>query len=163
LTALGILAILALSGCVTSPSLESYRPKDQEEAQVITMLMRIPNGIKSRSVELIMQPYAEDVYIGNFQKYLGVAGPTAPVRISKAELRSVYTEVFRGAKDVSMDVKEFRVAVKGDRAIAEAKTEMLYKIEAGRRESRQQLFRNDVTWQLRRTPAGWKIVEEIWQ
>ena len=161
--AVGLLLALVVSGCVTSSSLESYRAKNQDEAQVVATLLKIPNGIKARSVDMVLQPYAEDVYVGNFQKYLGVAGPTAPLSISKRDLRGVYTEVFRGAKDVSMDVKNFRVSVSGDRAAAEARTEMLYKVEAARREAKQQLFVNDVTWRLQRTPAGWKIVEEIWQ
>lgn len=161
--AVAIALALAASGCVSGSSLESYRPKNQDEALVVSMLLKIPNGIKARSVEMILQPYAEDVYVGNFQKYLGVAGPTAPLSISKRDLRGVYTEVFRGAKDVSMDVKNFRISVSGDRAVAEARTELLYKFEAARREAKQELFVNDVTWRLRRTPAGWKIVEEIWQ
>ena len=49
------------------------------------------------------------------------------------------------------------------RAVAEARTELLFKMEAGRGERREQVFVNDVTWRLRRTPGGWKIVEEIWQ
>ncbi|MBI2164236.1 MAG: nuclear transport factor 2 family protein [candidate division NC10 bacterium] len=161
--AVAIALALAASGCVSGSSLESYRPKNQDEALVVSMLLKIPNGIKARSVEMILQPYAEDVYVGNFQKYLGVAGPTAPLSISKRDLRGVYAEVFRAAKDVSMDVKDFRLTVSGDRAVAEARTELLYKFEAGRREARQDVFRNDVTWRMRRTPAGWKIVEEIWQ
>ncbi len=158
-----LLLALAISGCAGSSTLEAYRPKGQDEAQLVSILMRIPNGIKAKSLDLIMQPYAADVYVGNFQKYLGVASPTAPLSISKSELRDVYSQIFRNAKDVSMDVKEFRVTVTGDHAVAQARTELLYKFEAGRREAKQQLFVNDVPWRLRRTPAGWKIVEEIWQ
>ncbi|GEM_PF-817985 len=161
--ALGVLLVLAASACVSSSTLEGYRAKNQDEALVVTMLLKIPNGIKAKSVEMLLQPYAEDVYVGNFQKYLGVASPTAPLSISKRDLRGVYAEVFRGAKDISMDVKNFRISLSGDHAVAQARTELLYKFEAGRREARQQLFVNDVTWRLRRTPAGWKIVEEIWQ
>ncbi|MBI4842102.1 MAG: nuclear transport factor 2 family protein [candidate division NC10 bacterium] len=159
----GLLLALVVSGCVASSTLEGYRAKNQDEALVVLMLLKIPNGIKARSVEMILQPYAEDVYVGNFQKYLGVASPTAPLSISKRDLRGVYAEVFRGAKDVSMDVKNFRISMTGDRAVAEARTELIYKIEAGRHEAKQQIFLNDVTWRMRRTPAGWKIVEEIWQ
>ena len=158
-----LLLALAISGCAGSSTLEAYRPKGQDEAQLVSILMRIPNGIKAKSLDLIMKPYAADVYVGNFQKYLGVASPTAPLSISKSELRDVYSQIFRNAKDVSMDVKEFRVTVTGDHAVAQARTELLYKFEAGRREAKQQLFVNDVTWRLRRTPAGWKIVEEVWQ
>jgi ketosteroid isomerase-like protein len=152
-----------LSGCASSPSLQSYQPKNQDEALVVSALMKIPNGIKFRSLDLILQPYADDVYIGNFQKYLGVAGPTAPLSISKADLRSVYTQVFRGAKEVDMDVKEFQLTVMGDRAVALAATELLFKVERGRKETGKEIYRNEVTWRLRRTPAGWKIVEEIWR
>lgn len=158
-----LLLALAISGCAGSSTLEAYRPKGQDEAQLVSILMRIPNGIKAKSLDLIMQPYADNVYVGNFQKYLGVASPTAPLSISKSELRDVYSQIFRNAKDVSMDVKNFQINVSGDHAVAQARTELLYKFEAGRREARQQLFVNDVTWRLRRTPAGWKIVEEIWQ
>ncbi|MBS1116071.1 MAG: hypothetical protein H6Q87_455, partial [candidate division NC10 bacterium] len=48
-----------------------------------------------------------------------------------------------------------------DRAVAEAYTELLTKIEAGRKENRQDVIRNEVTWRLRRSPLGWKIHEEI--
>jgi ketosteroid isomerase-like protein len=160
---MGLWLTLVASGCATGPTLQSYRPKDQDEAQIVAILMRIPNGIKARSLDLIMVPYAEDVYVGNFQRYLGVAGPSAPLSISKPELRDVYRQVFRAAKDVSMDVRDFRLHVSGDRAVAEARTELLFKMEAGRKEEREQIYRNDVTWRMRRTPAGWKIVEEIWQ
>ncbi len=153
---------LTLPGCATQ-NLDSYRPKDQDEALVVSMLMKIPNGVKDRSLEMIMQPYAEDVYVGNFQKYLGVAGPQAPLSISKAELRSVYAQVFRASKEVTMTVRDFRLTVSGDRAVAEAITELFFKLEAGRKERRDDTYRNDVTWRLRRTPAGWKIQEEIWQ
>lgn len=163
LLAAGLWLAVTVSGCTTSSTLEGYRPKNPDEALVVSTLLKIPNGIKGRSLDLLMQPYAENVYVGNFQKYLGVAGPTAPLSISKSELRSVYAEVFRGAKDVSMDVKDFSLTLTGDHATVLARTELLFKIEAGRREAKQQLFVNDVTWRLRRTPAGWKIVEEIWQ
>ncbi|MBI3121739.1 MAG: hypothetical protein HYZ03_05615, partial [candidate division NC10 bacterium] len=95
--AVGLLLTLVVSGCATSSTLEGYRAKNQDEALVVSMLLKIPNGIKARSVEMILQPYAEDVYVGNFQKYLGVAGPTASLSISKRDLRGVYTEVFHGA------------------------------------------------------------------
>lgn len=159
---LGFLLAFAVSGCA-APSLDSYQPNNQDEAQIVTSLMKIPNGIKARSVELLLQPYADDAYIGNFQKYLGVAGPTAPLSISKADLRSVYTQVLRSAKEVDMDVKDFQLTVMGDRAVAQAATELLFKVERGRKETGKEIFRNEVTWRLRRTPAGWKIVEEIWR
>jgi len=152
-----------LSSCATHPSLESYPPKNPDEAQVVATLLKIPNGIKIRSLDLILQPYAEDVYVGNFQKYLGVASPTAPASISKADLRSVYTQVLRSAKEVEMDVKDFQLTLTGDRAVAQAATELLFKVERGRKEAGKEIFRNEVTWRLRRTPAGWKIVEEIWR
>jgi ketosteroid isomerase-like protein len=74
-----------------------------------------------------------------------------------------YSELFRASKEISMDVKDFRLTRGGDRAVAEARTELLLKLEGGRREKKDQVFVNDVTWRLRRTPGGWKIVEEIWQ
>jgi ketosteroid isomerase-like protein len=156
-------SIVLLSGCASAPTLESYQPKNPDEAQVVAMLSKIPNGIKIRSLDLILQPYAEDVYVGNFQKYLGVAGPTAPVSISKADLRSVYAQVLRSAKEVEMDVKDFQLTLTGDRAVAQAATELLFKLERGRKETGKEIFRNEVTWRLRRTPGGWKIVEEIWR
>jgi ketosteroid isomerase-like protein len=163
LVLLGLWLTLVVSGCAGGSTLESYKPKNQDEAFIVSMLMRIPNGIKARSLDMILQPYAEDVYVGNFQKYLGVAGPTAPLSLSKPDLREVYYQVFRAAKEISMDVKNVRLTVSGDRAVAEALTELLFKREAGRGENREELFRNDVTWRMRRTPNGWKIVEEIWQ
>ncbi|HSD51456.1 MAG TPA: hypothetical protein VLG48_08610 [Candidatus Methylomirabilis sp.] len=152
-----------LSGCATHPSLERYQPKNRDEAQVVAMLLKIPNGIKAKDVELVLQPYADDVYVGNFQKYLGVASPTAPVSLSKADLRPVYNEVIRSAKQVEMDVKDFQLTLTGDRAVAQAATELLFRVERGRGEKGKEIYRNEVTWRLRRTPLGWRIVEEIWQ
>ena len=163
--ALGLSCIGLISGCLSSTNLQVYQPKDEEESRVVSSLRRIPNGINSRSVDLLMQAYADDVYVANFHKYMGVAGPTAPLSLSKADLREAYTQMFRAVKDVSMEVKDFRVvSVSGDRAVAEASTELIFKFEVGRGESRKgDAYRNDVTWRLRRTPAGWKIVEEVWQ
>jgi len=163
LAALALLSVLVVPGCATSVKMESYKPKNADEAAIVSTLLRIPYGIKSRLMDVLMQPYADDVYVGNFQKYLGVAGPTAPLSISKKDLREVYTELFRASKEISMDVKDFQLTVTGERATAEATTELLLKLEGGRREAKQQVFVNGVTWRLRRTAGGWKIVEEIWQ
>ena len=162
LTALSPLLALAIAGCAMSPKLESYRPKDADENAIVSTLLKIPYGIKARALDVLLQPYAEDVYVGNFFKYLGVARPTAPLSISKADLRVTYAELFRASKDISMDVKDFRLSVTGERAVALARTELLLKHEGGRRDEKEQLFVNDVTWRLRRTAGGWKIVEEIW-
>jgi len=158
----GILLAFAVSGCA-STTLDTYRPKDKDEAQIVSILLRIPEGIKDRSVSLLLLPYAEDVHVGNFQKYLGVASPTAPLSLSKADLRVAYSELFRSVKNISMDVKDFRLTRSGDHAAAEARTELLIKLEGGRKEKKDQVFANDVTWRLRRTPGGWKIVEETWR
>ncbi len=153
---------LLVSGC-TSGYMQYYKPQTQDETIIVSMLMKIPNGIKARSVDMILQPYSEDVYVGNFSKYLGVASQAAPLSVTKADLREIYGSVFRVSKDISMDVKNFQLHVSGDRAVAEARTELLFKKEASRGEERQDLFTNDVTWRMRKTPTGWKIVEEIWQ
>jgi ketosteroid isomerase-like protein len=160
--ALGIGLILATSGCAPQ-NLETYKPKDQDEVFIVSALLRIPEGIKSRSVDMIMQPYADDVYVGNFQKYLGVAGPTAPLSLSRQELRAAYAELLKASKEISMTVKDFRLTVSGNRATAEASTELLLKREATKKEAKEDFFRNEVTWRMRHTPAGWKIVEEMWQ
>jgi len=60
-----------------------------------------------------------------------------------------------------MDVRDFRLVLQGDRASVEAYTELLVKKEAGRKESREELIRNEVTWRLKRGPLGWKIHEEV--
>ena len=161
--ALGLWVTFVASGCASSSTLDTYQPKDADEAMVVSSLIRIPNGVKVKSVDLIMQPYADDVYVGGFSRYLGVAGPNAPLSISKPELRDVYFQVLRSAKDISMEVKDFRLTVRGDRAVAEARTELVFKIEAGRKEARENIYRNNVTWRMRRTAAGWKIAEEVWQ
>ncbi|MBI4841957.1 MAG: hypothetical protein HY803_12950, partial [candidate division NC10 bacterium] len=49
----GLLLALAVSGCVASSTLDGYRAKNQDEALVVSMLLKIPNGIKARSVEMI--------------------------------------------------------------------------------------------------------------
>lgn len=163
LTALCPLLALAIAGCVMLPKLESYRPKNADESAIVSTLLKIPYGVKARALDILLQPYAEDVYVGHFYKYLGVASPTAPLSISRVDLRGAYAELFRASKEISMDVKDFRLSITGERAVALARTELLLKHEGGRREEREQLFINDVTWRLRRTAAGWKIVEEIWQ
>jgi ketosteroid isomerase-like protein len=154
--------LLAVSGCA-SGTLESYKTKDSDEALVVATLMKIQNGIKTKSVELLMQAYADDLYVANFNKYLGVATDTSGARIGKAELRLAYTQVFKAVKDISMEVKDFRLVVQGNRAIAEGSTELLVKVEAGRKEARENLWRNEVTWTLKRGPMGWRVHEEKFQ
>lgn len=153
-----------LSACATNPTLSSYKPKNPDEALVITMLQRIPGGIRAKSVEIILQAYADDVYVGNFHKYLGVAGPGSPTSLrGRDEVRQVYLTIMRNVKDVTLEVRDFRLTVSGDRAVAEGLLELSFKLEAGRREAREDWVRNDVLWRMRRTPAGWKIHEEIFQ
>ena len=143
--------------------IQTYKPKDQDETFIVSTLMKIPDGIKARSLEVLLQPYADNVYVGNFQRYIGVAGPSAPLTVSKRELRLAYTDLLKSSKDITMTVKDFRLNVSGNRAVAEARTELLLKVEGTRYEERQQTFLNDVVWRMQKTPAGWKIIEEIWQ
>jgi ketosteroid isomerase-like protein len=158
----GIVLALSLSGCAPS-KIEAYRPKNAEEALVVSTLLKIPAGINGKSVDLLMQPYADDVYIGNFHKYIGVAGPSAPRNISKADLRIAYTQLFKSVKSLSVDLTDFQLTVSGDRAVALARLELLFKLEAGRGDPKEQLIRNDVTWRMKYTPVGWKIQEEIFE
>jgi ketosteroid isomerase-like protein len=151
---------LVLAGCATG-SLEAYKAKDHDEALIVATLMKIPNGVKAKSADLLMQAYADDLYVANFNKYLGVATDPSVVRIGKPELRQAYIQTFRAVKEISMDVKDFRLIVQGDRAVAEGNTELLVKVEAGRREARENLVRNEVTWRLKRGPMGWRVQEEI--
>jgi ketosteroid isomerase-like protein len=162
MTAMTLCVALIATGCA-STSLKSYKPKTDDETQVVSALMRISRGMEIKSMETLMQPYADDVYIGNFQKYIGVSSPGAPTRVSKLELAQAYLQLFKSTKELSMDITEFRVTVSGDRAVAEGRVEILYKIEAGRKEARSDYIRNDVTWRLKRTPLGWKVVEEVYQ
>jgi ketosteroid isomerase-like protein len=145
-------------------SLNAYKAKNQEEALVVAMLQRIPAGVKAKSLDIIMQAYDEDVFVGNFRKYLGVASPDSPATLrGKAQVRQVYSSILSGGgvKDVSLDVRDFKLMVSGNHASAEGWIEMQLKLEAGRREAKDELVRNNVIWRLRRTPAGWKIYEEI--
>jgi len=154
--------LLTASGCAPV-TLETYKPKDQDEAFIVSSLVRIPNGMKARSVEIMMQPYADDVYIGNFSKYIGIAGPSAPLSISKRELRAAYTDLFKASKDITLTVKDLRLKVSGNTATVEAATDLEMQLEATKYEERKQTVRNEVVWRMRRTAGGWKIVEEIWQ
>jgi ketosteroid isomerase-like protein len=156
------LLALVVTGCV-SGSIESYKPKTVEEEQILTVLRKFQTGINTRSVDILLQPYADDVYVGNFHKYLGVASPGSLARVSKPELRQAYTQLFKYVKEVSVDVKDFTLKVQGDRAVAEATTDMLIKVESGRKESKSDVVRNEVTWRLKRGPLGWKIQEEIFR
>ena len=162
MVAVSVCIALAAVGCA-STSLKSFKSKSDDEAQIVAALMKVSKGMEMKSLELTMQPYADDVYVGNFQKYLGVAAPGADTRISKAELGQAYRQLFRMAKELSLDITDFRLTVSGDRAVAEGRAEILYKIEVGRKESRDNYIRNDVVWRLKRTPLGWKIVEEVYQ
>jgi ketosteroid isomerase-like protein len=151
---------LIVAGCAGT-TLQSYQPKNNDESLIVAALMRIPAGINSKSVEILLQAYADDVYVGNFNKYLGVATDRSAYRIGKPELRQAYTQTFRSVKEISMEVKEFHLTLQGDRAVAEAFTELTVKQEAGRKEAKQELVRNEVTWRLRRGPLGWRIQEEV--
>ena len=153
---------LVATGCA-STSLKSYKSKTDDESQIISVLMRISKGMEIKSMEVLMQPYADDVYIGNFHKYIGVSSPGASIRVSKLELAQAYLQLFKSTKDLSMDITEFRLTVSGDRAVAEGRLEILYKIEAARKEARSDYIRADVTWRLKRTPLGCKIFEEVYQ
>ena len=153
---------LVAAGCA-SMSLKAYKSKTDDEAQIVSMLMRISRGMEMKSIEVTMQPYADDLYVGNFNRYLGVSAPGAAIRVSKPELTEAYFQLYRNTKELSMDITDFKLTVSGDRAVAEGRIEILYKIEAGRKEARQDYIRNDVTWRLKRTPLGWKIAEEVYQ
>jgi hypothetical protein len=161
-TALSLLLVVAIVGCATGSTLESYRPKNTEETAIVSALLKIPYGVKTKALDILLLPYAGDVFVGNFNKYVGAVGGSAPLTVSKAELRSLYAELFRNSKTLSMDVKDFRLNVMGERAVVLATTELMLTSEGGKREEKERLLVNEVTWRLRRTAAGWKIVEEIW-
>jgi len=153
---------LILSACAMGPTLKNYKPKNQEETMVVAMLQRIPAGVKAKSLDIIMQAYDEDVFVGNFRKYLGVATPDSPSSLrGKDQVRQVYRAILSGVKDVSLVVRDFTLRVSGNHASAEGWIEMALKLEAGRGEAKEELVRNNVLWRLRRTPLGWKIYEEI--
>jgi ketosteroid isomerase-like protein len=160
--AIPLCVALIATGCA-STSLKSYKSKTDDETQVVSVLMRISKGMEIKSIETLMQPYADDVYIGNFQKYIGVSSPGAPTRVSKLELTQAYVQLFRNTKELSMDITDFKLNVSGDRAVAEGRVEILYRIEAGRKEARSDYIRNDVVWVFKRTPLGWKVFEEKYQ
>lgn len=158
--------MVALAACASNPTLATYRPKGPEESLIVGTLQRIPAGINAKSVDTLLLAYADDVYVGNFNKFLGVASLSSPPTLrGKGELRQVYRGLFgaAGVKDVSMDVRDFQLVVNGDRAVAQARIEHSLRIEAGRKEAKEEVLRNDVVWRLRRTPGGWKIFEEIFQ
>ena len=160
--AMTLCVALVATGCA-SMSLKSYKPKTDDETQVVSMMMRISKGMEIKSMETLLQPYADDVYIGNFHKYIGVSTPGAPTRVSKLELAQAYLQLFKSTKELSMDITEFHLTVSGDRAVAMGRLEILYRIEAAKKEARSDYIRADVTWRLKRTPLGWKIVEEVYQ
>ena len=153
-------ALLA-GGCAAT--LENYRTKSPDEAQIVATLMRIPNGIKARSVDTLLLAYADDAYIGNFHKNIGIAGRGSRSTLKKQDLRALYADLFKNTKDITLEVKEFQLSVSGDRAVAQGFTEFLIKLEGGRQDKREEATRNDVLWRLQRTPLGWRIKEEIYQ
>lgn len=159
---IALCAALVATGCA-SVSLKSYKPKSDDEAHVLSVLMRISRGMEIKSIEVVMLPYADDLYVGNFNKYIGLSSPGSPIRVSKLELAQAYVQLFKSTKELSMDITEFQLTVSGDRAVALGRLELLYKLEAGKKEARSDYIRNDVTWKLKRTPLGWKIFEEVYQ
>jgi len=56
---------IAMAGCAAN-SIENFKGKNSDEAQIAGLIRRIPDGIKARSLNVVMLPYTEDVYIGNF-------------------------------------------------------------------------------------------------
>jgi ketosteroid isomerase-like protein len=164
LTLLTLAGLVILAGCGGPPKLVSFKAKNQDEAVIASQIMKIQSGLNMKSVDLMMQPYMEDAYIGNFHKYLGIASPGAFRSISKSQLRGAYSDLFRGVKEISMEIVDFQLTVAGDRAAAQGRIEMVYKIEKGKGERKDpDVLINEVIWRLKRTPEGWKIQEEIFQ
>ncbi len=162
---LWLLVLVGVSGCLAN-SLDNYKGKSPDETQIALLLKRIPDGIKARSINMIMLPYTEDVYIGNFHKYLGIAALGAPIRISKPELRQVYAMFLKNAKEFEADIRDFQVNVQGDRATAEGLLDVHWKLEGEvkvKKDERQVTLQNPVLWRLRRGPDGWRVYEEIYQ
>jgi len=156
--------VLALAAC--SPvTISNYSPKSADEEQIVQVFKRMAQGVSSRSPDLIMQAYADDVYVGNFNKWTGVSRERQNTTLDKAGLKQVYTKLFKatGVKDIAMEVTNFTLTVTGDRAAAEGRTEFKLRLEGGRKEVRDDTIRNDVVWRMKRGPAGWKIVEEVYQ
>jgi ketosteroid isomerase-like protein len=156
----GLLSVLLLGGCATT--LENYKAKSPEEELVLTTLRRIPRGIQVQSVDHIMLSYADDLYVGNFHKFLGVPNPGGMNTLTKANLRVVYKELFEGSKGASLEIRDFRLSVSGNRAVAEGISEILLKLEGSKKDKREEMIRNEVLWRLQKTPHGWQIKEEIY-
>jgi ketosteroid isomerase-like protein len=156
--------LVVLAGC-TQVTVSNYPAKTQDEEQIVQVFNRIAGGVKSQSPNLIMQAYADDVYVGNFNKWVGVSKERENTSLNKAGLRQVYVKLFRATsvKEMSMEITRFQVTVTGDRASATGRTEIRFKLEAARKEAREDTILNDVLWRLKRGPGGWKIVEEIYQ
>jgi hypothetical protein len=159
-----------LAGCGGPPKLVSFKPKNQDEAVIAAQVMKIQNGMNLRSIDLMMQPYAEDAYIGNFHKYLGIASPGAFRSITKQQLRGAYTDLFKAVKDLQMEITEFDLTVVGDRASGRGKIEIVLKTEKGKGEHKRgsagasgDSIVNEVIWRMKKMPEGWKIQEEIFQ
>ena len=156
---------IAMTGCAAN-SIENFKGKNSDETQIAGLIRRIPDGIKARSLNIVMLPYTDDVYIGNFHKYLGIAALGAPIRVSKNELRQVYTQFFKNSKEFSADIRDFQVTVQGDRATAEGLLDVQWQLQGEvkvKKDERQVTIQNPVLWRLRRGPDGWRIYEEIYQ
>jgi ketosteroid isomerase-like protein len=159
-----VVCTLLLAGCGGPPTLERFKPANQDEAVIAAQILKIQNGINARSLDLVMQPYAEDAFIGNFHKYLGVATPGALRSVTPAQLRGAYNDLFRAVKELSMEITDFRLTVSGNTASALGKVQLLTKVEKGKGESkRPDVVQNEVLWRMKRGPAGWRIAEEIYQ
>ena len=156
--------LFALAGC-SAMTLSNYTPKSADEEQIVQVFRKIQQGVNSRSPDIVMQAYADDLYVGNYNKWVGVSRERQNTSLDKAGLRQVYTKLFKASsvKDISMEITGFKLTVTGDRAAAEGRQELRARLEAGRRESRDDNIRNDVVWRLKRGPGGWKIVEEVYQ
>jgi ketosteroid isomerase-like protein len=155
---------LLLAGCGGPPTLERFKPANQDEAVIASQILKIQNGINTRSLDLVMQPYAEDAFIGNFHKYLGVATPGALRSVTRVQLRMAYNDLFRAVKEVSIEITNFRLTISGNSAAALGKVEMVYSVERSRGDSkRPDIVQNEVLWRMKKGPTGWRIAEEIYQ
>jgi hypothetical protein len=155
---------LLLAACGGPPTLERFKPANQDESVIVSQILKIQNGINTRALDLVMQPYADDAYIGNFHKYLGVATPGALRSVTRAQLRGAYYDLFRSVKELSIEITNFRLTVSGSTATALGVVEMAYMGERGKGESkRPDVVQNEVLWRLKRGPTGWRIAEEIYQ
>jgi len=77
--------------------LKAYKPKSDDETQVVSVLMRISKGMEIKSIEVLMLPYAT-TSTSELPQIPRRRQSRGPDRVSKLELAQAYAQLFSRPK-----------------------------------------------------------------